>query len=620
MIVVSLRNRVVTYCAHLSGALKSGDNQSVENIPQKLLRVGSLLLLCAWVLCLQHVGAQIVQAPAEQPLPSIALTQQEQVVDLAGRSRYWIDDTGRATVADAQAKFGSQEPSAQTKIRPIHAVYALHHKAMWLRFEATNQYAMQHWLLQVNLPTVDDVSLYFQDAKGDWKIQQAGDSYAHTTWPIRDRYPLFNLDTRQDQSIVYFLRVAHGRVPFSAGIDIMSHEAVIKQRQVEFFWLGSYFGMMLVVIVVSIAIGLAQRYANFIRYAAYVSVLGFAQLAFLGLGTQFVSPNWLAWNAVSSFVMPAFSVSAGLWLVRALLRPKQYAPMLDRWVFMLVVLQTAVAIVEMVSPSLLGFHVSNAISLVALFSLYTMVWSGWRHGDHNALWIAAGFLPVVLSAFFPILRNFGVLPTGFMTQYAVTLGSGLEAPILLYALFVRSANLRESRTREQALIQKDPLTGLSNERYLLNNLHGSLVRANRYKHAFAMVFIELKNHDWFIKEHGKGVADRALILAASRLRIAARDVDTAAKLDGNQFVVLLEGPVTAARAVEAATRILSQSLHPTDLLPIGSSLKLQISAALMPDTNMQEFGEEAAAHLAWLIDRSLHLDPDPRKTIRSINF
>ena len=251
--------------------------------------------------------------------------------------------------------------------------------------------------------------------------------------------------------------------------------------------------------------------------------------------------------------------------------------------------------------------------------IYAMLWSAWRTGDRWVRWIALGILPVLLAGALPALRNFNLISSGFLTQYAMVIAAAIEAPLLIYGLLQRSSLQHEAQARARALDQTEPLTGLCNRHNFMLRLHESLVRAQRYRHHSALLMVVLDNHEHFVREHGREVADRALVLTGSLLRSVARDVDTAARVNDNHFALLMEGPVRGPQAVAAATSLVAGGLRPNDELPVGSTLRLKIAIALLPQDRV-ELGLNAQAHLDWLHLSVDELRQEPRRSIVTVNF
>jgi two-component system, sensor histidine kinase LadS len=576
----------------------------------------------------QSLPADVANTTLAQEV--IVLKQGVDRVSLAGYARVWVDPMGNADVLRAAQEFSQTFSSSTSQsfsdpagvhLRKEGRSYDLDGKAMWLEFSALSLLTASRWLLQVDLPTTDLVTLYYQRTDGSWVVQSAGDSLPKSEWALRSRYPLFNLSDITALPVRYLMRIEHHRVPYSASIHFYSDFELIESRQTENLLLGGYFGMSIAVVLMCLASGLTLRYANYFRYAVYVGVLGLMQMAFLGLWTQYLTPEAVGWNSVSSFVVPTLSVIVALWLIRALVRPGQFSKWLDRWVLLLMTVLTVLMVAEIFVPSYLGFRLSNGLTMVSMASLYLVVWRSAQLGDRSAKWIALGFLPIVVAGLFPTLRNFGLVSTGFLSQYAVTIGAALEVPLLLYALMQRSSSQRDMLIREQALKQQDALTGLADERRLISKLHSSLLRARRFGHRLGMLHVRLANHAHIQKEFGEQTANAAMLLIANQLRNISREIDMPARLEGPQFVLLIEGPANAARVIEMATHLLAQSLRPSDLLPVGMQPKLLISAALLPDEQADGLGEDANTHYQWLLSQAeLQQQAESKKAIRSLNF
>jgi two-component system, sensor histidine kinase LadS len=589
----------------------------MPNMKMNRLSLWGVWLLGAWLSLTACLAQSVVQAE-----PSvIALKRSMSRLSLDGQARVWLEPGRSATITDALAVFEQAPADAQVHLRREGKPYLLQGRALWMQFNAHNHSSAQRWLVQVALSTTDLVTLYYRRADGSWVEQSAGDSLPHSQWALRTRYPTFILSEDASKPVQYFLRIVHDRVPYSADVQIYSDETLIESSQTENLFLGGYFGITLAVIVMCLAQAFALRYANYLRYAAYVGVLGLTQIAFLGLGTQYFTRNLVAWNSMSGFVMPMLSVAAAVWLVRALVQPGQFSKLLDWWARLMISLMLCIALLEALMPSLWSFRMLNIMALVGMASIYLILWQSAKLGDKNARWIALGFLPVVLAALFPVIRNFGLVRTGFLAQYAVTLGAAIEVPMLMYAITQRSARLRDMRVREQALLQKDALTGLADERRFLNKLHNSLLRARRHRHRLGILHVNLVNHDRIYSDFGTPVANAALLLTASQLRKVGRDIDMSARLNGPNFALLIEGPVTPARMVEMATRLLAESLRPSEALPVGLQPKLRISVALLPDEQADSLAEDASTQYQWVLSRIEQIwSEDDKKAIRTLNF
>jgi two-component system, sensor histidine kinase LadS len=585
---------------------------------------GACLLLLAGVTALAAETPTAYLSPdavAPKIRPQLELSARHGTINLGGQSEYWLEDDPATTVEQIEERANSAAPHG-LQFRPFEegSAHIIDTRVLWIRFDAINKDPQMRWLVEVCLPTADHVSLFWRNEQGRWNKQVAGDHVALTNWPLPTRSPVLFLDPKSQAPVTYYLRIAHDRVPLAAPIQLISGAALLAEQQREHFWLGCYFGLAALLLVIGLVNARVQRDGAFAKYALYLAALILTHAVSTGLGAQYLWPNAVGWSRVADFLMPSAALATGLLLLRSTLMPQHAWPLLDLAAVGVTAFQVAVTVFDAFWPSTWGFLLANSATLVALLIIGLMLWLTMQHAQTNTLWLVLGFAPMVFASLFPLLRNFGVLSTGFLSQYATMVATAFSAPVLLFALFARVSQRRIARVRAAALMQSDPLTGLTNDRTLMQNLHGSLMRAERYHHQFALVLVELANLDWFNREHGRLIGDRALLLLATRLSGVARNVDTAARLQDNLFVLLMEGPTSAPQAVQATTQILSRSLRPSEQLPVGASLKVQITAALLPDAQSHDFGEDANACLNWLVAQSVNLHEQPRKAIRTINF
>ena len=106
----------------------------------------------------------------------------------------------------------------------------------------------------------------------------------------------------------------------------------------------------------------------------------------------------------------------------------------------------------------------------------------------------------------------------------------------------------------EALSVTDPLTGLANRRRLMAAFGDELNRAARYGTPIAMLVIDLDRLKEINDRRGHAQGDRALQLVAESLRRTCRATDVAARMGGDEFVVLAVN-TTAAEALALAHRV-----------------------------------------------------------------
>jgi diguanylate cyclase (GGDEF)-like protein len=125
-------------------------------------------------------------------------------------------------------------------------------------------------------------------------------------------------------------------------------------------------------------------------------------------------------------------------------------------------------------------------------------------------------------------------------------------------VFVRDVTLeraaesstRQLRARLRALMPFDALTGLLNQRRLYEELGREHSRSARAWDSYALLRVDVVNMKSINTEFGVASGDQMLEQVARRLETCVREYDVLARLEGDEFGVLLPGADgIAARAV-----------------------------------------------------------------------
>lgn len=119
----------------------------------------------------------------------------------------------------------------------------------------------------------------------------------------------------------------------------------------------------------------------------------------------------------------------------------------------------------------------------------------------------------------------------------------------------------------------DDLTQLPNRQFLLELLQRATATNSRTRHRSALLVIALNNVGEISTRYGQSQADALVLRVAQRLRKYIRDTDTAARVDDNQFGVLLEelsaDCAVAVDQADTASRRILESLY-ADAKLLGS--------------------------------------------------
>ncbi len=121
--------------------------------------------------------------------------------------------------------------------------------------------------------------------------------------------------------------------------------------------------------------------------------------------------------------------------------------------------------------------------------------------------------------------------------YESTLETGGRPAVVGTLLDITERRMAETQISERAYV--DPLTKLPNRIRFMERLEVELAQARRHKRRLAIVFLDIDGFKFINDNWGHSAGDRLLQSLALRLKRGVREVDTVARISGDQFLVLV---------------------------------------------------------------------------------
>jgi diguanylate cyclase (GGDEF)-like protein len=184
-------------------------------------------------------------------------------------------------------------------------------------------------------------------------------------------------------------------------------------------------------------------------------------------------------------------------------------------------------------------------------------------------------------------------------QELLVLVLGALVSLLLFALMLvltrsreRALGMVEKRTgqlRHQAL--HDALTGLPNRVLVLDRAEQMLARARRGHLPMAALYLDIDGFKHVNDTFGHAAGDELLRIVATRLSSVVRESDTAARIGGDEFVVLVEGSTLDAGPELIAERLLEILRQPYDMGG-KTGRQLSLSASVGIASGLRESADE----------------------------
>lgn len=251
----------------------------------------------------------------------------------------------------------------------------------------------------------------------------------------------------------------------------------------------------------------------------------------------------------------------------------------------------------------LDWAISVEIS-TSIFYVAPVAFVAWYAGG------VAGVLTAVLAAAVWLLTDrLWVSP---YSHPAILFWNGLVRLALFSIIAVLLARLHGQLRAERRLARCDGLTGVFNARAFSERLQEELHRLRRFGRVFSLAYIDLDNFKLVNDRRGHGEGDAVLLAVAETLRGSVRDVDTVARIGGDEFAVLFveaeAGP--SAAALENVRRALGLAMRQggwpitfsVGMVTYAAAPELDSEAVALADELMYEVkrgSKNASLHRVW---------------------
>ena len=156
--------------------------------------------------------------------------------------------------------------------------------------------------------------------------------------------------------------------------------------------------------------------------------------------------------------------------------------------------------------------------------------------------------------------------------------------------------LTQKRLRHLAYC--DILTGLPNRVQVRRELSQAISHSERHNQSLAVLFLDLDRFKNINDSLGHDLGDRLLREVARRLRHTLRNDDTIARNGGDEFVVLLRGPLNENDVVRVANKLLGSFTEPFTLEGYKHQMCVSIGISLYPEDHVTMRGLLKGADIA----------------------
>ena len=343
-----------------------------------------------------------------------------------------------------------------TKAEEGNASLGFIHSQLWLRLNINNaEIKTKNFVFEIAYPLLDDVTFYVIKPNGSVRSLSIGDKKPFYPRDIEHPNMLIRFQLQAGESVDLYASVqTKGSMilPVKIWQEHRFFEFAAKEQKLHFF----YYGALSIIILINLAIFFTLREKLYLYYSLATTGYILFFITFRGYGQQLFFPDSPAVNSQLFLSSMPFLALFSLLFSREFLQTKQHSPVLDMALRGMIYFECF----NMVAAVFFGYNTAVLISAVSAMVLFVVLFFAgpvsWWAKRRAGVFFTIAWIPLTIGFAATAGRTSGILQNNFFTEYAMQLGSGLEALILTLALADRLYREREEKIIAQAAnIQKD---------------------------------------------------------------------------------------------------------------------------------------------------------------------
>jgi diguanylate cyclase (GGDEF)-like protein len=452
--------------------------------------------------------------------------------------QYFQEHDGELSLAEARQYFDSSTVK-QGSNNSISLGFGV--DPVWMKFTVKNTSEIyQDYRLSIETPWLDYIDTWLiKDGKVLQHIQ-GGDAYPFEQRPMQYRFYAFEYPYTQGVTDV-FIRI-ETKGPMAIPIHFSTLQQAVNRDVASSFQYGVLYGIMMALALYNLVLFIFIRQKEYGLYSLYLIGFVLNSFSYTGQLHTIITYDFGAYfqDWLDIFLMITYSV-AGLHFARVLLKTKNYAPKLDRFVLRITLLIPIGMLIGFAFNQLF-FSMTLAFALNTSFVILFVV-MGIRALKANKPFALIFILSSVTAAICITVSTLAVagviVPYNDYTFKIIEVGMAFEA-ILLAVILARQFRMAQvDKLIAEKYARTDSLTQMNNRRGFQDLTKPICQNIIREKRDVSVVLIDIDSFKQFNDQYGHDIGDKVLQKVAECIIETCRGADVCGRWGGEEFIVFL---------------------------------------------------------------------------------
>ncbi len=382
----------------------------------------------------------------------VVLDENTDMVELGDKSDLLVDRDGSLTYQEIIKKeYGAKFVPYERETINL----GFDDTVVWVRFtllwkpQDVAKINEKQWVIEQNVPFIDDIELYDVTTNGDIKVLKAGDYTDFKNMEIKYSHHLFLISTSPYIQKTIYMRVkSKGTIRFKVRIRDVNN--VIESSSQHQLIMGGLLGLLLLMGVYNFSLSAILRESQYLFFSLYIFSLMMFRLSFEGYFHQYIFPTG------GVIVDRSISFFAGITLIfyikffaQFILQEREIA-----WLRLStnIILSIVIFFTSMVYILYKQYYIGAIMGGIGLLVMLASVMAAsycWYIGIKRARYFVYANSVIIFGLIFLVLLDNGFVNQNEDIQHSQYVGLVLQILVLSYALGKKISDQREKTNRAQ---------------------------------------------------------------------------------------------------------------------------------------------------------------------------
>ena len=318
------------------------------------------------------------------------------------------------------------------------------HSTYWVQIPIAQTNSRFIWVMEFFDQTIDDLIIYSPEHNGQYARHELGDHQPFMNRENLHKNFVITLKRTEDTVQVYYARIRSHEFA-DIRVAIRSYPRFIFYALNEYFLFGTFYGMILIIVLYNFLVYLAIREGKYLFYIFYILSVALYAMSYDGIGFQYF---WPASPELNDFASGIMLFSLILWatlFTRRFLDTPNNAPLLDKILLVTIAVRSILFLAFLFfKPTLFSLRVLDIVPLSIIF--YTGVYV-WNNGFKAARFFLIAYGILFFGFFIRVLVYFNFIPLTTTSHYSLHFSFVLEMLFLTFALGDRIRILKSNQDK-----------------------------------------------------------------------------------------------------------------------------------------------------------------------------